>query len=151
MSQSRTLLGFDYGKRRIGIAVGQELTASSAPLETLYATNDKPDWAAIGRLIDEWRATALVVGIPFNMDGSEHEMTRNARHFADRLKERYHLPVYTVDERLSSIEAERIISESGEKMRGLKQRKERVDQVAAHVILDTYFHQQQIDHDKKCG
>jgi putative Holliday junction resolvase len=151
MSQSRTLLGFDYGKKKIGIAVGQELTASSSPLETLYTTNNEPDWTSIGKLIDEWRATGLVVGIPYNMDDSEHEMTRSAKRFADKLKERYQLPVYTVDERLSSVEAERMIGESGKKTRNLKQKKALVDQVAAQVILNTYFNQQRIDHDKKCG
>ena len=151
MSHHRTLLGFDYGKRRIGIAVGQELTSSSSPLETVYVKHSTPDWTAIKKHIDEWRADALVVGIPFNMDGSEHEMTQSAKHFAHQLEERYHLPVYTVDERLSSVEAEHILNESEKKPRGLKQKKEMIDQVAAQVILDTYFNEHSIQHGTKCG
>jgi len=151
MSRCRTLLGFDYGKKRIGIAVGQELTASSSPLDTIYTSNNDVDWETIGKYIDEWQAEGLVVGIPFNMDGSEHDMTHSARRFANLLEERYHLPVYTVDERLSSIEAERILSESGKKPRGLKQKKALIDQVAAQLILNTYFSQHRVQHDKKCG
>jgi len=151
MSRQRTLLGFDYGTRRIGIAVGQELTASASPLETIFTRDNKPDWTAITKHINEWRADGLVVGIPYNMDGTEHEMTRSARRFAELLEERYQLPVYTVDERLSSIEAEHIINESGKKPRGLKQQKEIIDKVAAQVILKTYFNQDKIQHDKKCG
>jgi len=151
MSHQRTLLGFDYGKRRIGIAVGQELTASSSPLATVYVKDSTPDWTAITKHIDEWRADALVVGIPFNMDGSKHEMTQSARRFARQLEERYHLPVCTVDERLSSVEAEHILNESEKKPRGFKQKKEMIDQVAAQLILNTYFNEHSIQHDEKCG
>lgn len=151
MSRQRTLLGFDYGKKRIGIAVGQEITASSSPLETIYAIDNEPDWTAITRHINEWRADGLVVGIPFNMDGSEHDMTRSARRFANMLEERYHLPVHTVDERLSSVEAERILSETEKKPRGLKHKKEMIDQIAAQLILKTYFSQHSMRHDAKCG
>jgi len=141
MSQHRTLLSFDYGKKRIGIAVGHELTASSSPLATIYTIANKPDWTALTKHINDWQPGALVVGIPFNMDGSEHEMTRSARSFARLLEGRYHIPVYTVDERLSSLEAERTLNEAGKKPRGLKQRKEMIDRMAAQLILDTYFSQ----------
>ena len=149
MSGQQTLLGFDYGEKRIGIAVGQELTASSSPLATIQATAGEPDWSIITNHIDDWKADGLVVGIPCNMDGSEHAMTRRARHFARQLEERYQLPVYTVDERLSSVEAERLLGNSGKRSRGLKQKKQLIDQVAAQLILDTYFSQNGVRHDSK--
>ena len=151
MNKQQTLLGFDYGEKRIGIAVGQELTASSSPLETIRASGGEPDWTAITKHVNDWQADGLVVGIPLNMDGSEHAMTKRARRFAAKLEERYHLPVYAVDERLSSIEAERIVGNTEKRPRGLKQKKEMIDQISAQLILDTYFSQHGITHNKKYG
>jgi len=151
MKQHRTLIGFDYGTKRIGIAVGQELTSSSSPLETIHNRKNAPDWTAIEKHIHNWRADALVVGIPFNMDGTEHALTHAARRFAAALEKRYHLPVYTVDERLTSIEAQHIIRDMGTLPHKLKHNKALIDQVAARLILDTYFSQRGMQHDKKCG
>lgn len=140
----RTLLGFDFGTRRIGVAVGQEITATATALETVRANDGKPDWPAITRLIRDWQADALVVGLPLNMDGSEQEMTRAARRFANQLEGRYHLPVYLTDERLSSVSAEQILNEpvSG-KRRSARQQAAVLDQVAAQVILTTFFSQRE--------
>ena len=138
----RTLLGFDYGTRHIGVAVGQELTGTSAPLVTLPSRNENPDWDAISRLIEEWQPAALVVGIPLNMDGTEQPMTAAARRFARRLEGRYHLPVHLADERLSSVEAGRILHgrDADAGVRRSRRRRE-LDEVAAHLILQTYFSQ----------
>lgn len=143
----RTLLGFDYGKRRIGVAVGQELTATAGPLETVNAIAGKPDWEAITRLINDWRADALVVGLPLNMDDSEQEMTRAARRFANQLKGRYHLPVFMIDERLTSVAAEGMLAEvpGGGKRINAGKRRQLVDQLAAQVILTSFFNQQAND------
>ena len=142
----RTLLGFDYGKRRIGVAVGQELTATAGPLETVNAIAGKPDWEAITRLINDWRADALVVGLPLNMDDSEQEMTRAARRFANQLKGRYHLPVFMIDERLTSVAAEDMLAEApGGKRIHAGKRRQLVDQLAAQVILTSFFNQQAND------
>jgi putative pre-16S rRNA nuclease len=149
MRGERTLLGFDFGEKRIGIAVGQELTASSSPLATIHAKAGVPDWTTIAEYIDEWHPDGLVVGIPFNMDGSEHTMTQRARSFARQLEEHYVLPVFTVDERLSSIEAERMLINSGKKSRSHKHKKQLVDQIAAQLILDTYFSQNGGPHNNK--
>jgi len=145
-ARQRTLLGFDYGKRRIGIAVGQELTASTSPLATVMARDGKPDWSAITRLIGEWQADALVVGLPLNMDGSEQDMTQAARRFANQLKGRYHLPVFMADERLTSVTAEQLLDQplTGARARG-KKRDELIDQIAAQLILMTFFNQQTQD------
>lgn len=134
----RTLLGFDYGRRRIGVALGQEFTGTARALTTLDSRNGGPDWEAIGRLIEEWQPQALVVGIPCHMDGSEHEMTRAARRFGNRLNGRYNLPVYTVDERLTSDEAERLLAEEG---RGGRQHKAEIDMLAAQLILQAWLDQ----------
>ncbi|MES9871243.1 MAG: Holliday junction resolvase RuvX, partial [Sedimenticola sp.] len=102
-----TLLGFDYGPSKIGVAVGQTLTGSATPLDTLRSVQEKPDWEGISRLIEEWKPEALVVGLPFNMDDTEAEIAPQARRFARQLEGRYHLPVHMADERLTSLEAKR--------------------------------------------
>ncbi|MEO5573292.1 MAG: Holliday junction resolvase RuvX [Gammaproteobacteria bacterium] len=132
----QTLMGFDYGAKRIGVAVGQELTRTATPLETVTVTNAKPDWAAITRLITSWQPGALVVGLPFNEDGSEHDVTRAARRFGQQLQGRYHLPVHTVDERLSSFAAEHMPRPHGASPRHSKQT---LDKVAAQVILQAWL------------
>ena len=142
----RTLLGFDYGTRHIGVAVGQELTGTSAPLVTLPSRNENPDWDAISRLIEEWQPAALVVGIPLNMDGTEQPMTAAARRFARRLEGRYRLPVHLADERLSTVEAGRLLRESATDSGTRRSRRRReLDEVAAHLILQTWFSQQARD------
>ncbi|MGM0594298.1 MAG: Holliday junction resolvase RuvX [Pseudomonadota bacterium] len=133
---ARVLLGFDFGIKRIGVAVGQELTGTARALETLSSPDGGPDWAGISRLIEQWRPHALVVGLPLNADGSEHEITHLARRFGNRLKGRYNLPVYTMDERLSSVEAERLLLET---QGGFE--KPEVDRLAAQIILESWLNQ----------
>ncbi len=143
MNGSRTLLAFDFGHRRIGVAVGQEITGAARPLTTLPARDGQPDWAAVSSLLQHWRPDALVVGLPLHMDGSEQDTTHAARRFADRLQGRYHLPVYFADERLSSRAAVALIRQQQPQRRG-RRRAERdgdVDAVAAQLILETFFSQ----------
>lgn len=142
MTRARVLLGFDYGKRRIGIAVGQELTATATPAETVRCTAEGPDWASISRLIKTWQPGALVVGLPRNMDGTEHDLADEARRFGGQLHERYGLPVHWIDERLSSIEAEhRLAAEGARPRRHARRHKDDVDKVAAQIILQTWLAQ----------
>ncbi len=136
MSGCRTLLAFDYGHKKIGVAVGQELTASARPLCTLSARHGDPDWTAIGELIQQWRPAALVVGLPLQLDGSEQDTTHAARRFANRLRGRYHLPVYFADERLSSMVALQVLRDQYPERKG---RRQGVDAVAAQLILETFF------------
>ena len=133
---SLTALGFDFGQKRIGVAIGQTLTGNARALLTLNNRNGAPDWGAISALIEEWRANILVVGIPRHMDGTEHEMTLAARRFGNRLAGRYNLPVYTVDERLTSVEAEAELAD-----RGRRYTKEDVDKLAAQYILQAWLDQ----------
>lgn len=135
----RTFLGFDFGSKRIGVAIGQELTGTARALITLSNRDGAPDWEAISRLIEEWQPAALVVGLPLNLDGTDHDVTRLARRFGNRLRGRYNLPVYTMDERLSSAEAEALLAEQG------RYEKADVDKVAAQIILQGWLEQQAMD------
>lgn len=132
----KVLLGFDFGTKRIGVAVGQELTRTATALETLTSPDGGPDWSGISRLIAQWQPDALVLGLPLNLDGSDHEITRLARRFGNRLRGRYNLPVYTIDERLSSAEAEALLAEKGRFTKG------DVDKIAAQLILQSWLEQQ---------
>lgn len=98
----RTVLGFDFGLRHVGVAVGQELTATATPLGTIPARDGRPAWAGIEALAREWRPDLLVVGLPLNMDGTESELCTRARAFARRLAGRLGRPAVMVDERLST-------------------------------------------------
>ncbi len=131
----RTLLGFDYGERRIGVAVGQSLTATASPLATVAVREGKPDWERIGTLIAEWQPDELVVGLPLNMDGSEQPMTVAARRFARRLGGRHQLTVHLADERLSTREANARIHAGG----GARGARIDDDPVAAQVILEGWL------------
>lgn len=132
----KILLAFDFGKKRIGVAIGQTITQTARPLVTLSAEDGKPDWQAVTALIKKWQPDAFVIGIPLNMDGTEQPLTQFARGFANTLKEQYNLPVFEMDERLTTKDArERLFAEGGYKalQSGL------VDQVAAQLILQNWF------------
>ncbi|MGD8568709.1 MAG: Holliday junction resolvase RuvX [Gammaproteobacteria bacterium] len=147
----RTLLAFDYGKQRIGIAVGQELTKSATPLVTLQNSAGAVNWSAIDELIQQWQPQALVVGLPLNADGTEHVISRAAKQFGNQLQARYNLTIYWVDERLTSIEAQRALTAgrgaSGRKGAGGGKKarradKSEIDRMAAKLILESWFNQQ---------
>lgn len=131
-----TLLGFDYGPAKIGIAVGQTVTGTATPLSTLRAVNQRPDWTGIERLIREWAPEALVVGLPFNMDDTEAEPAPAARRFARQLEGRFRLPVHLADERLTSLDAKRSLGRKPKKI-------EELDALAAKLILETWLCEQQ--------
>jgi len=131
-----TLLGFDYGPRKIGIAVGQTLLGTAAPVTTLRAVKGRPDWEGIARLVETWQPTELVVGLPLNMDETENELTGPARRFARQLEGRFRLTVHLVDERLTSVEARNRL---GAKLRKI----EEIDAFAAKLILETRLSEHQ--------
>lgn len=137
---ARTALAFDYGLKRIGVASGQEVTATTQTVATVAVHNNKPDWQQIEQLIKEWRPDILIVGLPMNMDGSEQEITKAARRFSNQLNGRFQLPVELVDERLTSLEAEAIVNE-GRRAGHIKKSKAKtaIDQVAAELILQSWF------------
>ncbi|HHJ17796.1 MAG TPA: Holliday junction resolvase RuvX [Gammaproteobacteria bacterium] len=135
-AHSQTLLGFDYGRKRIGVAVGQQVTQSASPLATVRARDGKPDWPAITRLLEEWKPDALVVGIPYHMDGSEQDMTRAAQRFCRQLEGRYHLPVYQAEERLSSWVVEHDPAQHARSGQA-------IDPLSAQVILQDWLQQKE--------
>lgn len=137
MSGNRTVLGFDLGTIKIGIAVGQEITQTARPLTTLTRKQKRIDWDKIKDLIDQWQAQALIVGMPWNMDGSEQPMTVAAQRFARQLHGRFQLPVYLVDERLTSMAADSILKEQGYTQK--TNRIEKMDEVAAQLIVETWL------------
>ena len=131
-----TVLAFDFGEKRIGVATGETLLASAHPLTVIRAESNDDRFAAIGKLIAEWQPERLVVGLPTHADGTPHEMTRLATKFAERLQKRFNLPVAMADERLSSLDAEARLRETG---RNAKSAKPLLDAVAAQLILQTWF------------
>ncbi len=123
-----TLLCFDCGKKRIGTAVGQTITATATALETINTINNKPDWENISRLIKEWSPDKLIVGKPLQLDGSRQEMTDIAERFSRQLEGRFHIPVEMIEEQLSSYEARRELKSTRD-----------LDAVAARLILETWL------------
>jgi putative Holliday junction resolvase len=137
MAVEGTVLAFDYGTQRIGVAVGQTLTASARALAVMQSRDGKPDWQAIEKLLAEWRPDILVVGMPLTMEGKEQDMTEKVRRFGRQLEGRYNLPVYFADERLSSQEA---ALRSGSHQHG-------ADDVAAQVILESWFNEKRANNE----
>lgn len=131
-----SVLGFDFGEKRIGVALGEHLMGIAHPLITIDTEINNERFRRIGELVTEWKPVTLVVGLPLSLDGEEHQMTQLCRRFARRLEGRFHLPVVMIDERLSSAEASQSLRNQG--IGGRKQ-KPMIDQVAAQHILQSYF------------
>lgn len=133
---SRSLMGFDFGTRSIGVATGQEVTGTASPLTSLKANEGIPDWVQLEKLLKEWQPDLLVVGLPLNMDGTEQEMTVRARKFGQRLHGRFGFQVEFKDERLTTTDAKaRLFEQGGYKALG----KSRVDAVSAQLILESWM------------
>lgn len=130
------LLGFDFGYKRIGVAVGHRLTGSASPLQTLNAEQGVPNWSLILTLINTWSPQGLVVGLPTCIDGREQYTTQASRDFAQQLQQRFQLPVYLVDERLTTVEARARLFEKGGYR---KMQKSAVDSMAACLILEQWL------------
>lgn len=129
-------IGFDFGYKRIGVAVGQLLTRSASPLSTLAAKAGVPDWQKVKLLIKEWQPRAFVVGVPTCIDGSSLYTTEAARQFAQQLKNQFNLPVHMVDERLSTVEARAYLFDQG----GYNQiQNTEIDGIAACIILEQWL------------
>jgi putative Holliday junction resolvase len=125
-TQARTVLAFDFGLKRIGVAVGEPELRTAHPLPAVA------NFSEIEKLVDEWKPASLVVGLPTSAQGLPHKMTRQCEDFARRLEKRFKLPVARVDERYTSVEAE-------SRLKGVKNKA--IDSVAAQLILEQYFDQ----------
>jgi putative Holliday junction resolvase len=138
LAQARTILAFDFGLRRIGVAVGQDVTGSASPLGIVANRESGIDHDAIAALIREWRPTTLVVGMPAHADGSPSEMQVPVKAFIAELRQ-YDLPIDTVDERYTSVEAERVLKHA--RAGGSRGRisKEVIDSAAAVFIAERYL------------
>ena len=122
------VIGIDYGTSKIGVAVGNTQTSSSSPLEIIINTKSGINWSQLETIIQEWKPQVIIVGQPFNMDGSESEMMKEVKLFADILKERINIKIEFFDERLTSFEAKQIDT-SGKP----------IDDLAAKIILDGWL------------
>jgi putative Holliday junction resolvase len=123
-----TILAFDYGTRRIGVAVGNAETRVSQALKTIAASSADELFQEIGSLLKDWQPDQLVLGLPTHPDGTEHEMTQKARRFGNQLQGRFHLPVIWVDERYTSAVLE-----------GDPEMQDNLDAHSAALILEQYF------------
>jgi putative Holliday junction resolvase len=130
------VLAFDFGTRRIGVAIGEMMLGLARPLATLDVATNDARFSAIAKLIAEWLPARLVVGLPRSLDGEEDEMTDRCRRFARQLEGRYRLPVTMIDERLSSATADEQLRDCGLDWRA---RKSRLDAEAAAILLQNYF------------
>jgi len=132
----KVVMGFDFGTKKIGVAIGQTVTKSARALATIPAKEGIPNWQILDSLIKKWRPNAFVVGIPLNMDGTPQAVSAKAQAFAELLRSRYQLHVYEMDERLTTKAAkEQLFNEGGFKALQDGQ----VDRVAAQLILQNWF------------
>ncbi len=133
-----TILAFDYGRRRIGVAVGQAITASATPVGTVNNDHSGIDWATIESMIKDWQPSCLVVGMPAHADGSDAEVAQHVRAFMDSLK-RFDLRIDSVDERYTSIEAEEMLKAARARGSSRKISKKRIDAAAAVLIAERWL------------
>lgn len=134
----RTVIGFDFGKKYIGVAVGQEMTGSASPLGSIKANDGIPNWDSLANYLKEWQPDFIVVGLPLNMDGSEQQLTLDAKKFGQRIAGRFGLKVEFQDERLTTADAkEQLFSRGGYK--NLK--KDNIDAESARLIIESFFEQ----------
>jgi putative Holliday junction resolvase len=135
--KSDTYLGFDFGTKKIGVAVGQTTTGIASPLQTIRSHNEQPDWAVIAKLCAEWLPEGLVVGISRQEDGRDNPVTPRMQKFCRQLEGRFALPVYQIDEALSTYEAKQLLFDE------LQVRARKLwavqDQLAAQLILQTWL------------
>nr|CAA6809726.1 MAG: Putative pre-16S rRNA nuclease [uncultured Thiotrichaceae bacterium] len=138
-----TVIGFDFGLNRTGVAIANLLTGMATPTCVLYSKNGQPDWQGIDKLIKEWRPEKLIVGMPSMLDGSDSSMKKTITRFCNALEKHTDLPVETANEQLSSREAEQRLKSARQAGRKRKIRKEEIDQLAAAIILENWMQEQQ--------
>ncbi len=137
-----TVIAFDFGLKRTGVAVGNTLTGSASPECTLLSQDQKPDWQGISRLFEIWKPEQLVVGMPTELDGSENPLKKRIERFCNQLNGRYSLPVDQENEQFTSIEAAGRLKQLRQSGRKKKVSKEEVDKIAASIILENWMTRQ---------
>ncbi len=134
----RTVIGFDFGKKYIGVAVGQEMTGSASPLGSIKANDGIPNWDSLASYLQEWQPDFIVIGLPLNMDGSEQQLTVDAKKFGNRVAGRFGVKVEFQDERLTTADAkEQLFARGGYK----NLTKDNIDAESARLIIESFFEQ----------
>ena len=124
------IIAFDYGEKKIGVAVGQTSTNTSSPLKIIFNKDNKTNWISISSLLDEWKPDLILLGKPLNMDGSESEIMKKVEKFYKELKSIYDADIEFVDERLTTFEAREILK---------NEKQDNVDAHAAKILIDNWF------------
>lgn len=137
-----TVMVFDFGLQRTGVAVGNTIVGTASALETLQSINNKPNWEGISRLIKQWAPSQLVVGMPKQLNGDDTPLTAPIEKFCNQLNGRYNLPVAQANEQFTSIEAGRRLKEVRQAGRKRKVKKEEVDQISAVIIFENWYQNQ---------
>lgn len=125
------VIGFDFGLKRIGVAVGQTITQTASPTDIVLSKDGKPDWQHVTKLFEQWQPVAIVVGLPMRLNGEEQALTQPARKFGQRLSGRYNRPIFYIEEQLSSVEAKARV----------KNPTLHIDDHAAQIILQNWLQQ----------
>jgi putative Holliday junction resolvase len=139
MDKIQTLMGFDFGLRSIGVAIGQTVTRTATPLCAIKAIDGEPNWVELEKIVAEWRPEAFVVGIPLDMQGDALSVTNAAKQFAEKIHGHFQLPVYPAEERLTTKEARATLFEE-KGFKGLL--KADVDAISAQIILECWMQEE---------
>ena len=134
-----TIIAFDFGLKRTGVAVGNTLTGSASPECTLQSKEERPNWEAITQLFEQWKPDQLVVGMPIELDGSSSPLTKRVERFCNQLNGRYNLPVDQENEQFTSIEAAERLKQLRQSGRKKKVEKDEIDKIAASIILESWM------------
>lgn len=134
------ILGFDFGMKYIGVATGQAITKTATPLTCLRAVDGIPDWVEIAQLITTWKPTILIVGYPLNMDDSTQHLSHSAKKFANRLQQKFKLPVHLVDERLSTWEAKQQLY--GQSVKPTSKQLAEINAKSAALLVEQWLQEQ---------
>lgn len=130
------ILAFDFGTKKIGVAVGEKITKKARALNMLSIKNGHPNWIIIKQLLKYWNPTAIIVGLPLNVDGTKQNITQQSKTFADKIQNKFNITVFLHDERFTTVEARSIIFENG----GYKAlKKKQIDSIAAVIILESWL------------
>ncbi|MCS5707418.1 Holliday junction resolvase RuvX [Candidatus Berkiella cookevillensis] len=132
----KTYMGFDFGSKYLGIALGQTITGTAQPLTTLKMLDEKPNWQLLDRLVQEWQPDGFIVGLALQPDGKHSKTSIQAKHFGESLQQRYQKPVYFIEERLTSVAARETIRD---KARPSRHNKAEIDRISAAIILESWL------------
>lgn len=132
------IIGFDYGLKNIGVAIGQSITRTASEQPSLAARDGIPNWEQVEKLLKEWKIDTAIVGLPLNMDGTDSELSARTKKFANRLHGRFGITVHMMDERLSTREAKAEAAERGHKG---NYGQNPIDAIAARLILESWLNQ----------